>query len=491
LTEVKSVYSSLKVMALLTISSKLVRLVILMITARFLTSEDFGVVAAFVMVYTLAHVISGMGVVRTLIQRPIISDKHIGSALMVSLTPCFIVALSLFFFSDVIAGLTSVSEISLPLKIASFTFIIFGFCNVCAAIFQRNGKIVLIGQLQAFGTIFGSIFVTVPLLYFNLGYWAVIIGLLVSELLSMFIIVFLGRNFLFFKIYKKESLEIIKYSFAFFFSHTLTALSQQVDIAIVSRYFGTAVLGNYSRAMQLITFPTQIYLLVVDRVVFPVMSAMKDDKYKLSIFFSETLSVLSLVLCIGVIFLACGAKEIVLIMMGSGWESVSELLSILASVVIFRALTSYMNSFMAAYGIVKVLTYIQMLSLVIFFIIMYVSTPYGIEFLSYGVVLSSFMQFLISVICIRRYTHVNAYFLVKSFLPSIISAVLILSSYFGLYNLFYLNGFVSICIVVVVYLIIGFFKPLKVIYTEKGAVALGQLKEKTVKLINVKRADHG
>jgi hypothetical protein len=122
---------------------------------------------------------------------------------------------------------------------------------------------------------------------------------------------------------------------------------------------------------------------------------------------------------------------------------------------------------------------------------MYVSTPYGIEFLSYGVVLSSFMQFLISVICIRRYTHVNAYFLVKSFLPSIISAVLILSSYFGLYNLFYLNGFVSICIVVVVYLIIGFFKPLKVIYTEKGAVALGQLKEKTVKLINVKRADHG
>ena len=134
----KSVFSSIGVMAALTISSKLIRLIILMITARFLTSEDFGVVAAFTMVYTLAYVISEMGIVRTIIQRPIISDKHIGSALFISLTICISVSISLYLFSGYIAALVNIPQIMLPLKISSLMFLILGFSNVCSAIFDRE-----------------------------------------------------------------------------------------------------------------------------------------------------------------------------------------------------------------------------------------------------------------------------------------------------------------------------------------------------------------
>ena len=473
----KSVFSSIGVMAALTISSKLIRLIILMITARFLTSEDFGVVAAFTMVYTLAYVISEMGIVRTIIQRPIISDKHIGSALFISLTICISVSISLYLFSGYIAALVNIPQIMLPLKISSLMFLILGFSNVCSAIFQKNNQILLIGKLQAYGTIFGNVFVTVPLLYFDLGYWSIIIGLWVSELLSIVVITFLGWKLLSFKMRINECMEIIKYSIAFFFNHTLTVLSQQIDIAIVSRYFGSAILGDYSRAMQLITFPNQIYMLVVDRVVFPVMAKMESDKEKLVNFFTKTFSVLSLVLCIGVLILVFGAKEIVVVMMGSGWERVSDLLSILAYIIIFRALTSYMNSFLAAYGLVKLLTYKQILSLGLMCLTIYFLTPYGIDFLAYGVVGSSMLQFFITVFCIVYFTEFKASYLIEALLPTVLTTFFITSFYSFSYYTFALSGLLNICITVIIYTLIGFFVPINIVYTKKGTIFFQNLKK--------------
>ncbi|MCG6201913.1 oligosaccharide flippase family protein, partial [Psychromonas antarctica] len=78
----KSVLAGVGVMAVLTIASKIVRLVVLMVTARFLSPEDFGVIAAFSMVLALAYLFANGGVVKTLIQRPVVNQSHIGSAII-------------------------------------------------------------------------------------------------------------------------------------------------------------------------------------------------------------------------------------------------------------------------------------------------------------------------------------------------------------------------------------------------------------------------
>jgi O-antigen/teichoic acid export membrane protein len=477
----KSALSGIGMMATLTISSKLVRLVILMITARFLTPEDFGVVAAFTMVFGFAYLIADMGMVRALIQRPVISEKHIGSALTLSVSLCLIVFVTLYSTSSLIASMLTIEEISLPLKVASFIFLLLGVSNTCSALFQRNGQVVFIGKVQAFGTIIGSLLVTVPLLYFDIGYWAIIIGLLASEVISILFILFKGIRLLHFKAFKVEIQEIVKYGIAFFFNSTLGMISQQVDIAVISRYMGGATLGNYSRAMQLVEFPNQVYWLVVDRVVFPVMSAMKNEKEKLSAFFLQSFSLLSLALMIGSTILIFGSHEIVLIMMGDQWGNVAELLQILATCIIFRALASFMDSFLAAYDLVKFLTAKQITSLVLLVISIWIGLDYGIIGIACAIVVSSFLRFSLTIGLIVIKTRITFFDLLKGFAPTFISALLIITLYYIFYESFAFRGLWSILFCVVIFVIGCIVKPSSLFLSGKGCSFLLEKRARFIK----------
>lgn len=476
MSETKSVMNSIGTMAALTISSKLVRLIILMITARFLTPEDFGVVAAFTMVFAFAYLIADMGIVRTLIQRPVINERYIGSALVLSVSLCIVLCVSLVVFGDSIAELLTVREIALPLQISGLIFLLLGVSNICSALFQRRGNIVFIGKLQALGTILGNVFVTIPLLYFDIGFWSIIIGLWVSELISVVFILLKGCKNLHFKVYKTELIEIIKYATAFFFNNTLGLLSQQIDIAIISRAMGSAALGYYSRAMQLVEFPNQIYLLVVDRVVFPVMSAMKDDKEKLSQFFLQSLSLLSLALTIGTLIIAIGAEQIVLLMMGEQWSEVALILQILGGCIIFRALAAFMDSFLAANDLVKLLTAKQVVSLLVLILTIYVGIDFGIKGVAYAVVTASVLRFILTVVLIVIYTEITFIQISKYFIPSVLTLLLIVAIYEVLYYMKVPSGLFNILLAVSLFSVFCIIKPLRILLSEHGVIIINKSK---------------
>lgn len=464
----KSISSGIGTMAVLTISSKLVRLVILMITARFLTPENFGVVAAFTMVFALAYLIADMGIIRTLIQRPIINNKHIGSATVLSIFLCSLLCIALISFGDDVANLLNANEITLPLRISGIIFLLLGFSNICSALFQRSGDVVFIGKLQAVGTVIGNVFITVPLLYFDIGFWSIIIGLWVSELISVVFILLRGWKNLHFKVYKTELIEIIKYGTAFFFNNTIGLLSQQIDIAIISRMMGSTSLGFYSRAMQLVEFPNQVYWLVVDRVVFPVMSAMKDDKDKLSQFFLQSLSLLSLVLTVGTLILVVGAEQIVLIMMGDQWGEVAAILEVLGVCIIFRALASFMDSFIAAYDLVKLLTIKQVISLSVLALAIWFGVDYGVIGVAYAVVITSAMRFLLTTSLILKYSNVKLNQILKALVPCAVTPLAIFILYLCISDFKLLQGLVGIMISTAIIFSWCIVKPLSVFTTKTG-----------------------
>lgn len=464
----KSVLSGIGIMALLTVSSKLVRLIILMVTARFLTPEDFGVVAAFTMVFAFAYLIADMGIIRTIIQRPIIQKEHIGSALALSVSLCTVLCLSFIFLSGFIADILNNADIALPLQISGVIFLLLGFSNICSALFQRRGEVVFIGKLQAIGTVFGNVFVTVPLLYLDIGFWAIIIGLWVSELISVFFILIRGWKSLHFGIHKTELAEIVKYATAFFFNNTLGLLSQQMDIAIVSRMIGSTALGFYSRAMQLVEFPNQVYWLVVDRVVFPVMSAMKDDKAKLAQFFLNSFSVLSLALSIGTLILVVGAQQIVLIMMGEQWGEVAKILEILGWCIIFRALSSFMDSFIAAYDLIKLLTIKQLILLLILVIALWFGVDYGVVGVAYAVVITSVIRFLLTVAVILTYSEVRLKQIINAFIPSVITPLIIFTLYQFISKAESLHGLFGILIATIIVAVFCIIQPLTILTSSTG-----------------------
>ena len=474
----KSLLTGIGSMAVLTITSKIVRLLILMVTARFLTPEDFGVVASFSMVLALAYLLSEFGLTKTLIQRPVMSGSHIGSALIISFMFSLLTGIFLLFGSAWLEALAGISGIKLPLQISSFLFLLLPISNVCAALFQRNGDVVFIGKVQAFATIFGNVCITIPLLWLDIGYWAILIGVFVTELISLIIICWIGRRFIRFSFAKQEAIEIIQYASAFVSHNILALVSKQIDIALVGRYLGKTELGNYSRTMQLVEFPSQIYFLVVDRVVFPAMASMKNDDEKFRLFFIEIYSILLLALSVGTIILFFGANEIIHIMMGDGWDIVVILLEIMCLRIILKCITTFIDSFLTAYGKIKELTYKNILSLVVYSAAIYIGVGIGIEGVAYAVVLASVINFIMSVFIAIFCVRIPLISIIKASFPAVGSSLFIFVFYLIISSIISVPGLVSIILAFLLWVGGGYIFPSKILLSNNGDYYIRKYKSK-------------
>jgi PST family polysaccharide transporter len=476
----KSVLSGIGMMALLTVCSKLVRLIVLMITARFLMPEDFGIVATFSMILALGYLIADIGVMKTIIQRPVINSAHIGGAIAISTVFSILVFIILISCSEYIENITGVSGVKLPLQVSSFIFLLFSASNVCSALYQRNGQIVLIGKIQSFATIFGNVFVTVPLLWFDigLGYWSLIIGILTTEIISLSFILWWGRKSLKFYLSKSESYEIIKYSSAFLTHNLIKLISKQIDIALIGRYLGKSDLGNYSRTMQLIEFPSQIYWLVVDRVVFPNMSAMKSDKCKLNLFFTDFFSSLLLILYIGATILYFGSNELVTILMGEGWGIVVSLLKILAVSIVFKCLTGFIDSFIAAHGIIKQLTYKNFISLVIFILSIFIGIKNGMTGVAYAVDIANGINFLMSIIIVLKYTDITIEKIASASMPTFFTVSFLVIMFNVISNFTHPPDLISIIIATMLWIFFNYLYPSRFFLSGKIRDVLLKIKHK-------------
>lgn len=474
----KSLLTGIGSMAALTITSKIVRLLILMVTARFLTPEDFGVVASFSMVLALAYLFSEFGLTKTLIQRPVMNASHIGSALIISFAFSLLTGFFLLFGSNWVEALTGVSGIKLPLQISAFLFVLLPISNVCAALFQRNGDVVFIGKVQAFATIFGNVCITVPLLWFDIGYWAILIGIFATELIALIIVCWIGRGFIRFSFAKQEAIEIIKYASAFVSHNVLGLISKQIDIALVGRYLGKADLGNYSRTMQLVEFPSQIYFLVVDRVVFPAMASMKTDDEKFRLFFIEIYSILLLALSVGTIVLYFGANEIIHIMMGDGWDIVVVLLEIMSLRIILKCITTFIDSFLTAYGKIKQLTYKNIMSLGIYSTAIYIGVGIGLEGVAYAVVLASVINFVMSIFIATYHARIPFKSIIAASVPAFSSSLFIFIFYLGISSIISVPNLVSILLASLIWAVGSYLYPSKILLSNNGDYYIRKFKNK-------------
>jgi O-antigen/teichoic acid export membrane protein len=477
----KRVLSGIGMMAALTITSKLVRLVILMVTARFLTPEDFGVVAAFSLVLGFAYLIADMGLNKAIIQKSVLSAAHISGALSLSIALCVFIMVLLIFASEFIANLVGIDGIALPLQIASFMFLFLSVSNISSAILQRNGEIVFIGKVQAVGTLFGNIFVTIPLLWFDVGYWSIIIGLLVSELIPVVIVLWRGRSYLKFEFSKNETVEMLTLSSGFMLNNILGLVGRQADIAIVGRVLGASVLGSYSRAMQLIDFPLQMYWLVIDRVVYPAMSAMKADSEKLNSFFWEAFSILLVGLSLGSLVLFVGAEQVVLIIMGDDWSIVAILLETLSFIIVLRCLTSFMDSFLSALGTVKLLNLIQSASLILLLLSIWMVIDYGIEGVAVAVVFTALIRFIISVIITIRITNISTVSFSECMLPAVLSTLIVYGLNLALVLIGVTAGLVAILTACFIWLIVVIIFPHSILISNIGNKIVKILKDKAIR----------
>lgn len=317
----------------------ILRLVNLMILARLLGPSTFGLMSAAFVVVGLSYVVSDMGVGYALVQRRSVDERVFGTAITVSLaTGCLLYAV-VWVISEPIGAFFNQPRLPTLLQALAVVFPLRSLSVPTDAILQRNLDFGTVARTDVTAYVFGNFAVSIVLALAGYEIWALGGAFLGEALMRTVLLLWLAPYRLRPRFDADAARSLVHFGTGVTITRVANYLALQGDKIVVGRLLGGVSLGAYERAYQLMVMPANLLGQVVGRVLFPAASRVQHDPHAMRSNYRRSLSLTALVTLPLSLVIVILDRELVLVVLGRGWESAVPAFEILGAALLFR--TSY------------------------------------------------------------------------------------------------------------------------------------------------------
>ena len=303
------------------------------VLARILAPDDFGLVAIAASVVTIIEGLSALDVNKALIRHRDDDRSLYDTAWTLSVLRGLLSALIMI----VISRFVDDPRIASILVVLSLSPILTGLANPRFVMFERDLVYSRLAILTLGARILAFV-VTVAIAVLTGSYWALVIGMLAGALASL-VLGYLLRPYL-----PRPSLARFSDIFAFSgwlsLTSVVTTLAMETDKIIVGRLLGITEAGYYFMTQRIGVLPTREFVSPLQRILFPSFSELAADTTRLRRAALESVNVIgSMSLPAGFGF-ALVAGDFVPLVLGDQWAPIVPLLVILVPYLGLRATLS-------------------------------------------------------------------------------------------------------------------------------------------------------
>ena len=327
-------------------------LVSLVVLARLLSPEDFGVYAAVLIVVRFSGVFGGLGVAPAIVQRPMLETRHLRVGFTLSILFSLSVAALVWVIAPALAQLLHLPGLTHFVRAASFVFVFQGIAMVAQASAQRELRFRWLAAVDAGAFTVGFVIVGPSLALLEFGTWALIAALLTQDAVRMVVLLASRPHPKRPMLERRAVADLLYFGTGFTLAKICNYLASQTDRLVVGRWMGTGSLGVYTLISQLMNTPSVIFGNVLDRVLFPTMALVQSEPARLARAYRTGAAACGLVMLPAGVMLAALAPEVVHIMLGRGWADGVVPLQILAAGMLFRTSNKLSDSVARATGAV-------------------------------------------------------------------------------------------------------------------------------------------
>ena len=327
----------------------LIGVVGLIVLARLLQPEEFGLAAMSLMVVRLLNLFSEFLFTETLIQRKKLLDVDIESAFWASLilASCLIGVASVF--SDEIADILGQPEISNLIRLAS-TMMIFGAMNgIFTGLLRRENKFRELGICVVGGRFLGLL-AAVLMAFADMGATSLVaqqvIGFAVTSIALWGVVKWQPR----FNLSIHSLQQLLPFSLIFIAGETIKVCTERVIPLIIGVVFGPLVLGYFDLAVRISEAIGRFIGMAAHQVNMSVFSRYQSDNQGLSeLIYRATayVSILGMPLFGALVVIA---PDLVTLVFGDKWNPIIPLIQLLAIASMFKLCGFVFNTSILAVG---------------------------------------------------------------------------------------------------------------------------------------------
>lgn len=311
-------------------------LTFLILGRLYLSPSDFGAAAVASIVANLGIIFIDFGFGAALIQRRELAEAVTSSVFWCCLLMGLTIAALVWIVSPYVEAFFGIPGLSNLVAFGGLAIAAGAIGVVPFAILRIHMKFAQIGAIGVAAEIIGLL-VAISLASLDAGAWSIVAKTVVVQTV-------IGLGYLFASKWKPRWVidatkvrDLLGFSSASFLSNVVSYGFTKLDEIVIGRMLGSSVLGSYTNAYRLVLLPVALVKNQMTQVLFPVLSAMQDDK----VGFRRLVEISSWSMAIVTFpvlgFLSSQSNLIVSILLGDNWSEMSVPLTFLAAATLFEA----------------------------------------------------------------------------------------------------------------------------------------------------------
>jgi O-antigen/teichoic acid export membrane protein len=353
------------------------------VVARRVPPYAYGVVGMATIAIGLISLFRDLGTSSAVIQKRNLNQSLLSSLFWVNVGIGFAGTVLCFLSAPVVARIFREPAVIPVVRVLSASFLIGSLANVHSALPNRSLKFKKISLIDMTSTVVG-LGVVVTLACLHAGIWSIIAGSLTNTTVSA--ILFLSTSewqpsFLF---SWTEVRSVMSFGLNLSAFNLFNYLARNSDNAIVGRYLGSASLGFYQLAYNMMLLPVEGIAHLLTRVMFPAFSEIQYDNERFRRIYLRTCSTIALITFPLMAGASVLAAPLIKTVYGPRWVSVIPVLTILAPVGLVQSVLTTVDLIYTAKGRTALLFKVGGTASVLYVISFMIGLPWGIR----GVALS-------------------------------------------------------------------------------------------------------
>ena len=322
--------------------------------ARFLTAEDFGVFAAVVLITGLASTLGMFGMSTIIIQRVELEAKFISTAFWISIAGTITMATFVMVVSEPISALFGTSSLVAPLRAVAAAMVISTASANLTSLLKRDLNMRALARRTLLAN-FASSLVALPFVLNGFGAWSLVIQSIGGSILTLILTIKLTGWPIRFTIDLPAVPRMLRFGAMIMAADFLKLYVIEMPSFLVGVLIGVDALGVFSMAIRILNLLLQILSETLTRVALPVLSSVNRlFPQRLSEIYLRIVRLAAAVIFPAFILVAALSQPIVTLVLGERWADVASVIPFLSCAGLLINLTYINGATLLALGRARV-----------------------------------------------------------------------------------------------------------------------------------------
>lgn len=298
------------------------------VLARLLSPDDYGLIGIITIFTVIGEALVNGGFTTALIRKNDVTENDYNTAFFANLIVSIFLYVVIFIAAPYIALFFHRGELVLLTRVASVALIIGALALVQQTRltkridFKTQTKVTIIAAISS-----GVIGIGMALLGF--GVWS-LIAQNISKLFFKAVFLWIYNKWIPKLSFSRKSFnELFGFGWKIMVSGLLDCVWKELYQVVVGRFYSPATLGQYTRAKQFSTLFSSNLTNVIQRVTYPVLSCIQDDRERMISAYRRLIKTSMFITSISMLFLGAISEPLIYCLIGKKWHEAATFLPLI------------------------------------------------------------------------------------------------------------------------------------------------------------------